>query len=450
MRRMTRILLLSWILAALTGCTLSFNGPEVATLPEFSGAPVTRITAPLPNTTYLSGVTINVQIQVTSAGPEIDRVEVFVDDALIGTLPQPNPTGAAAFGVTQTFTAEGDGQHTIRAIAYREDGGVSEPATVVVNVVDELPSRETVTVEPTATAFETVPTTTLAAVATTTVAATSTNETSFSVPTAQATVGVSINPTSAGTSSTASTTALSATAPATAPVAKFEGVVNVRRGPSTNFEPPVGTFQAGQQAEILSQNNDGTWFKVKFANGEGWVFAQITKTEGDIASLPREAGPPIPTARPATATPIAPVVQPTSEPSQPTAPPVTGDGPNLIVVNWEMRVIEGSRPVNDIAANQPAIAFVRVRNAGNQPASGFFAVLTIVNSSDSGAKIVEAGSSVGLAPGEEQVIQIGFTDNAAGAGTGRVAVVRLDENNQVPETNENDNASSPISYTLAG
>src|SRR5690606_27674665 len=144
---------------------------------------------------------------------------------------------------------------------------------------------------------------------------------------------------------------------------------------STNFEPPIGTFQAGQQAEILSQNNDGTWFKVRFATGEGWVFAQITKTEGDIASLPREAGPPIPTA---TATPIAPVVQPTSAPDQPTTVPVTSDGPNLVVVNWEMRMLAGDRPVNDIAANQPAIAFVRVRNAGNQPASGFFAVLTIV------------------------------------------------------------------------
>jgi subtilase family serine protease len=143
-------------------------------------------------------------------------------------------------------------------------------------------------------------------------------------------------------------------------------------------------------------------------------------------------------------------VQPTSAPDQPTTAPAVSDGANLVVVNWEMRMLAGDRPVNDIAVNQQAIAFVRVRNSGNQPASGFFAVLTIVNSSDSGAKIVEAGSSVGLAPGEEQVIQVGFNDNAAAAGTGRVAVVRLDENNQVPETNENDNASSPISYTLAG
>lgn len=444
MRRMARILLLSYILAALTGCTLSFNGPEVASLPEFDSPPTVRITAPLPNTTYLSGVAVNVQVQVGNAGPDIDRVEVLTLDGLIGTLPQPNPTGAAAFGVTQTYTPDKAGSHTIQAIAYRTDGTASTMASATINVVDELPSRATATVEATDTEAAASPTDTLAATAT--IAATSTTETVSSAPTTQATIGISINPTSANTPATVPTTAPAGTAP----VAKFEGVVNVRSGPSTNFEPPIGTFQAGQQAEILSQNNDGTWFKVRFATGEGWVFAQITKTEGDIASLPREAGPPIPTARPATATPIAPVVQPTSAPDQPTTVPVTSDGPNLVVVNWEMRMLAGDRPVNDIAANQPAIAFVRVRNAGNQPASGFFAVLTIVNSADSGAKIVEAGSSVGLAPGEEQVIQVGFTDNAAGAGTGRVAVVRLDENNQVPETNEDDNASSPISYTLAG
>lgn len=444
MRRMTRILLLSWMLAALTGCTLSFNGPEVAALPEFDSPPVVRITAPLPNTTYLAGVAVNVQVQVSNAGPDIDRVEISTPVELIGTLPQPNPTGAAAFGVTQTFTPEDAGTQVIQAIAYREDGTASAMVSVTINVVDELPSRSTATVDPTNTVLAASPTNTVAATATIAVPAISTQSTPSGAATAQATVGISINPTSAGTSSAASTTAPSGTAP----IAKFEGIVNVRRGPSTNFEPPLGTFQSGQKTEILSQNNDGTWFKVKFANGEGWVFAQITKVEGDITSLPREAGPPIPTARPATATPIAPVVQPTSAPSQPTTPPVTSDGPNLVVVNWEMRVIAGNRPVNDIAVNQPAIAFVRVRNAGNQPASGFFAVLTIVNSSDSGAKIVEAGSSVGLAPGEEQVIQVGFNDNAASAGTGRVAVVRLDENNQVPETNENDNASSPISYTL--
>ncbi|NOG48393.1 MAG: hypothetical protein HND48_02285 [Chloroflexi bacterium] len=44
-------------------------------------------------------------------------------------------------------------------------------------------------------------------------------------------------------------------------------------------------------------------------------------------------------------------------------------------------------------------------------------------------------------------MQVGFTDPYP-AGTGRTAVIRLDENNQIPETNEGDNESTPISYTL--
>lgn len=448
MGRVTRILLLTWALTALTGCTLSFGEVEEDLLPEFSGPPVVRITAPLPNTTYLSGVAVNVQVQVTNAGQDIDRVEVFVDGVLTGTLPQPNPASAPAFGVTQTFVSEGDGVRTIEALAYRADGTASETARVSINVISELPSPQATTAVPTFTLLPATATHTVVATATLASAATSTTSgvsvtQSGVIPTSQPIVISTASPGAPGATTISST--LPATA-AAAPIAKFEGIVNVRSGPSTNFEPPLGTFQAGQQSEILSVYTDGSWLKVRFGTGTGWVFAQIVKVEGDISTLPREAGPAIPTARPRTNTPVPPTPQP-GEPTATTAA-ASGDGPNLIVVNWEMRVINENRPTNDIAVNKPAIAFVRVRNAGNQAASGFFAVLTIVNSADSGAKLVEAGSSGGLQPGEEQLIQVGFTDTAP-AGTGRVAVVRLDENNQVPESNEGDNASSPISYTLA-
>ncbi len=448
MRRVTRFLVLAWAVAALTGCTLSFGEAEEQALPEFSGPPVVRITAPLPNATYLDGVAVNVQIQVTNAGSDIDRAEVLVDGVLIGMLPQPNPTGQSAFGVTQTFIAEGAGPRVIEARVYRADGTASQSVIVTINVITELPTRSAPTLAPTFTLLSSTATNTVIATPTLSVAASATSSgvtitQSAAVPTSQ---GIVVPTTIPGAASATPATGVVPTTAAAAPVAKFEGIVNVRGGPSTNFEPPLGTFQAGQQADIQAVYTDGTWLKVRFGTGSGWVFAQLVKVEGNISVLPREAGPPIPTARPRTNTPVP----PTAQPGQPTATsaPVTADGPNLIVVNWEMQVINESRPTNDIAVNKPAIAFVRVRNAGTQPASGFFAVLTIVNSADSGAKLVEAGSSGGLQPGEEQVIQVGFTDMAP-AGTGRVAVVRLDENNQVPESNEGDNASSPISYTLA-
>ncbi|MBK9124936.1 MAG: SH3 domain-containing protein [Chloroflexi bacterium] len=428
MLRLTTVTLLCILLVA-AGCTLSLPGQQAEAIPQFAGAPQVRITAPLANATYLQGVSVNVQVQVVNAGPDIDRVEVSVDGVLLAMLPEPNPTGASAFGVTQSFTPEDAGTYRIEARAFRAEGAPSDPAAVTINVIDSLPTRTPQ--------------------ATNTLSATLTVQATTAVPSVQPsatprppTQAGSVSQTPTSTLPPGPTAAVSATS--TVPTARFQGIVNVRRGPSTNFEPPLGTFQAGQSTEILALNTDGTWLKVRFAGGEGWVFRQIVETDGPVDSLPREAGPPIPTLPPATATSPAPVVQPTSAPAQPTAS--SGDGPNLIVVNWEMRMINGGG-INQINTNQPAIAFVRVRNTGNQPAGGFFALITIVNSSDSGNKIVEAGAIGGLAPGEEQIVQVGFTDTYP-AGTGRTAVIRLDENNQIPETNEGDNESTPISYTL--
>lgn len=427
MLRTTTVFLLCILLVA-AGCTLSLPGQAVEATPQFAGAPQVRIAAPLANTTYLQGVPVNVQVQVVNAGPDIDRVEVSIDGVLLAMLPEPNPTGASAFGVTQSFTPDEAGVYRIEARAFRAEGPPSAPAVVSITVIDSLPSRT-----PQASA---------------TFTATPTVQATTAVPSPQTPSATPRPPTQSGSTTPTSTlppgptAAISATS--TVPIARFQGIVNVRRGPSINFEPPLGTFQAGQSTEILALNTDGTWLKVRFAGGEGWVFRQIVETDGPVDSLPREAGPPIPTLPPATATSPAPVVQPTSAPAQPTAS--TADGPNLVVVNWEMRMLNGGG-INQINTNQPAIAFVRVRNTGNQPAGGFFAVLTIVNSSDSANKIVEAGAIGGLAPGEEQIVQVGFTDSSP-AGTGRTAVVRLDENNQIPETNEGDNESTPISYTL--
>lgn len=396
----------------LAGCTLS-SGPTEEVIPQISGAPVARITAPLPNTTYLEGVGVNVQIAISNAGNDIDRVEMSLDGVTTVTLPSPNPSGAPAFGVTQTFVAEGIGTHTVEVRVYREDGTSSAPVSVSYAVVSEAQAQ------PTPTPTNTVP------------------------PTAQPTA--TVPPTTPPTTDSAgapvivvSTTETASPAGTTVPViARFEGAVNIRRGPSTNFVPPLGTFNAGQSTTVLALNTDGTWLKVSIAGGEGWVLRELVKTEGPVDSLPREAGPPIPTLAPATNTPQSAAV--------PTTTPITG--PNLVVVGFELRQINGNRPVNDISINEPSIAFARIRNAGDQPAGGFVALLTIINTADNSVNVAEALVVAGLAPGEEQLIQIGFTDSA-GQNAQKSATIRLDENNQVAETNEDDNRSNPITYTL--
>jgi hypothetical protein len=92
----------------------------------------------------------------------------------------------------------------------------------------------------------------------------------------------------------------------------------VRRGPGTEFDPPIGTFTQGQSTEILAINPSGTWYKVRYGGGEGWVFAALTNASGDLAVLPRDPGPPVPTAPPPTAVP----------PTQ--APPPPASNANLV------------------------------------------------------------------------------------------------------------------------
>ena len=51
---------------------------------------------------------------------------------------------------------------------------------------------------------------------------------------------------------------------------------------------------AGQTAEILGKNLDGTWYKIRFYNGEGWIAALTVDVEGNVSNLVAEAGPATP------------------------------------------------------------------------------------------------------------------------------------------------------------
>ncbi len=88
--------------------------------------------------------------------------------------------------------------------------------------------------------------------------------------------------------------------------------LNVRRGPGTNFSPPIGTLREGDAVDVIGQNPGGTWYKIAFEGGEGWIFAELTNTEGNVASAPVDIGPPTPLP---TNTPIPATPTPTVDPS---------------------------------------------------------------------------------------------------------------------------------------
>ncbi len=432
-------LLLFLLVLAIAGCSLP-NASTDSTV-TISGAPIVQIASPLPNATYLSEVAVNIQALISNAGADIDRVEIVVDGVVIATMPSPNPSGAPTFNVTQTWPASGAGTHTIAVSAFRAEGTVSEPQSVTITVVDELPTMATATLQPTSTNTP-APQLTKA----------STTESSVMASTEQS--GGSDGSTQAAPTNTREAAQPTDTQAPTA-TATSEGAfvvtrplgLNVRRGASANFAPPLGVLAGEQRVPILAknpngQNPDGLWLKIPFGSGEGWVFSGLVDVEGNIDAVPVESGPPIPP--PPTVT-SAPIVPPTATPGG-NAPPPASSGVNLVITGFELRLNSGG-DVNNLFINEAATAFVRVVNTGNANANGFFVVLTIVNKSDGGNQLVEAAAVSSLNAGQETLVQIPFTDRA-GAGLVKVAVARADNNNQVPESNENDNASSPIEYTL--
>lgn len=53
-------------------------------------------------------------------------------------------------------------------------------------------------------------------------------------------------------------------------IIQSDTAVNVRSGPGTKYKV-LGQIKAGQVVTTLEQNEDGSWVKIPFKDGEGWV-----------------------------------------------------------------------------------------------------------------------------------------------------------------------------------
>ena len=98
--------------------------------------------------------------------------------------------------------------------------------------------------------------------------------------------------------------------------------MNVRLGPGLEFDPPIGAIAAGQTAELLARNPTGDWYKVRYEDSDGWVFADLVTVSGDISGLPIDSGPSLPTIAPTdTPTQLPPTSTSTVTPSETVAAP---------------------------------------------------------------------------------------------------------------------------------
>ncbi|MEP7290210.1 MAG: CARDB domain-containing protein [Chloroflexota bacterium] len=392
--------------AFFAGCTLNNGVP--ASNETVSGAPTVRIILPQPNATYLSGVAVNIQAAVANAGADIDRVEIVIDGETVATLTEPNPNNAGTFNVTHGWSASGEGTHSINVTAFRGDGSSSAPASVEITVIGQ--GQASATPAPSAT---------------------------LETQQQQSAGGEFGTPEQALTQSDAGATNAPETAPTnvpatpSSPTATFAQGINVRRGPGLVFDPPLGAFAAGQTTEITAISTDGLWYKVRFGGSEGWVFAALTEASGDIASLPRDPGPPAPTAAPPTAIP------PTSAPVATSAP---ASSANLVA---GIVVLDPSQPT---CAQTFTIGF-DVANLGSQPtsASGTISVQDVRAADGTSAGTTVGGFPV-IQPGETVRINMPLTVDTWHSELHRITLV-IDSGNQIPESVEGDNTRT-VDYTL--
>jgi len=392
-------------LSLLSLMTLMSTGCNLNTAPgggNIAGVPIVRILSPQAGATYLEGVSVNIQAQISNAGADIDRVEIALDDGLIASISDPNPADQPAFATTYGWLATGVGDHRLAVIAFRADGSASEATFVPITVRagdGSLPVPQT---------------------------------TPFVLPTITPGGNTGAFVTLQPVGQTASTT--QPTVAAGAPRVVAPNAVNVRRGPSLNFAPPMGSLQQGATTEILALSTAGDWYKIRYGGIEGWVYSTVVTVQGDISRLPRESGPPIPTLAPqvATATPLTLLPVPTSTPST---------GANLVA---GIVVLDPAQPV---CAQTFTVGF-DVANLGTQPTSGGGAVALVDLYGGDGSLQGETLGGFDIIPAGQTIrINMQLTISTWYNETHRLRLT-IDAGNQIPETTDSDNVQT-VEYVLA-
>jgi len=384
-----------WIALIVTaGCSLAGGGttpapdPEVVIAQGVSAAP------------YQAGVTVTIPVSVRHA-VGLDQVTFDIDGVTIATLNRPNPADDAVLTLEQAWLADASGTRTLTVRASRADGA-SGVDTATLQVVGEV----AVDVEP-----ETITEPTTAPVVG------STTEPVESEPESGAEAGQD-NPTAGGFLQ-----------------AVFDRNQNARVGPGTTFAR-ITTFAPGDRADILGQNLDGSWYKVRSAGaGEVWIYAPLVTVAGSIAGVPREAGP---------ATPVpAPTRVPTAAPpSTPTPAPAV----NLVLESFGVAV-----PADNSVQPRCGVPFVArmvIRNDGDAPTSTGLSRIDNVYLAGNALTASSQGALVPvmLDPGDTHTVEYTFNITTFVDEEQRVEFI-VDAGNAVAETDETDNQNG-ITYVL--
>ncbi|MCY3833290.1 MAG: SH3 domain-containing protein [Chloroflexi bacterium] len=237
-------LALIWVALVSAGCNLGISGEGA---PEaFEGPPAVHIAAPWPGQSFEAGATVIVQARVEKAGPDLARISVLLNDALLGERLNPNETGAAVLPLTIDWPTSKAGDFTISVLAERGDGSFArEDVNIIV-----MPKAEPA-----------------------------------SAPSTEST-----------RSDAAGANVLAA--PALADKKRVGGTMTqparIRAGPGAAYDL-LGNLDENHEVMIVAVNPTRDWYRIEYDGSiEAWVYAQSVRLAGDIAGLPVESGPPLP------------------------------------------------------------------------------------------------------------------------------------------------------------
>lgn len=214
--------------------------------------------APAANSVLAHGAVITFAVKVYDTGAGVTQVDFLVNDRVIGSQTTPDGTPLPTFTAMQTWQTDGLRGHLISALALRADGSVIGKAEMTVQVV----------------AATFVPITQqTAAPSTVRIASAATTPAPTVALTRRAGIATNTPP---------------ALPPGTYPILRVTtATLNVRSGPSTNFNV-IATVKNGDEAAILGRNNNSTWWFIERNRVKGWVTSDpsYSTVRGDASTIP--------------------------------------------------------------------------------------------------------------------------------------------------------------------
>lgn len=384
-------LVLILVVLACAGCNLGFTGVGAPT--SFEGPPFIHIAAPAPNQTFLAGATVIVQARVENAGPDLSRISVLLDDALLGEKVNPNETNAAVLPLTIDWTASNTGEFKVSVLAERGDGEFARE-DVYIRVISASSADAAATSE-------------------------TARQDAASLEPGDATADG--QPDATGDHEPPpeqSAPAATAAAPAETGASRVAGTMTqparIRVGPGATYDL-LGNLDENLEVMIVAVNPSREWYRIAYNDlADAWVYAEFVQPAGEISGLPVETGPPMPAEQ----------------------------GVNLVVVDVQLEP--------PIVCNQQITVRARIRNEGAGEAGNVAWVIAEPVLMSDGSSLLENPPLAylkTLEADEEDTVEFPLT-LATHVNQEQFIRIVVDSGNHLPETDETDNSRNSESFML--